>query len=195
MIWYNPVDGSDAEYGATVMVKSISNVLNEDDEIVLQLDGWSGGSEIHVPVEIGKEDRAEGLEPGEIVQYAVNKEGEITEIQKLVNPIDPEQDYFLSSTIPYTRTRCLYGEISSIDRDNNVIVVKYQRDPVTGELLDTGIVNVLQGESGNNGAVLKYNVSRNSMEPGTWSDLRLGQKVVLDKNETAVRSVIILEER
>lgn len=194
MIWYNPVDGSDAQYGALVMVKGISNVLNEDEEIVLQLDGWSRGEEIHIPIEAGKEDKVEDLKKGEIIQYALNKQNEISEIKRIANPIDPEQKYFLSSTIVYERTRCLYGEITSIDRDNNVIVVMYSYDD-KGNLIGPGVVNVLPGESGNNGAVLKYKISQNKAEKGTWSDLRLGQKVVIDKNETAVRSITILEER
>lgn len=198
MIWYNPVDGSDAQYGSVVMVKDISTALNADDEIVMQLDGWSEGQEVHIPVESGKEDRVSDLRRGQLIRYALNKQDELSEVQmftdaagKAVNVLDPDQNYFLSSATVYERTRCLYGEITSIDRDNNVIVVKYQQNE-NGQATGDGIVNVLKGESGHDADVLIYNLKTGKMENGTWSDLRLGQKVVLDKCETAVRSITII---
>lgn len=192
MVWYVPVDGSDAHFNTLMMVKGVENVLNEDEEVVLQLVGWSKGVEEKFIVESGREELVQNLKAGEVIQYALNKSGEIMAIKNLVNPL--EDKYMISSTVASARTRCLFGVITSVDRDNNVIIVKYNRDE-KGQLSGPGIVNVLNGESGNKGVVLKYNSKTNKMEKGTWSDLKVGQEVVLDKNETAVRSVTILEKK
>ncbi len=198
MIWYVPVDGSDAEFTRGLfMVKSVDSALNDENEEVVRLNGWMRGEEKSVILETGREALVDGLKAGQIIQYALNKSDEVMAITKILDPSETAADgkpgYMISSTVPYATTRCLYGEITSIDRDNNVIVVNYKFDD-EGKLSGKGIVNVLNGESGNNGVVVKYNAKTNKIEKGAWSDLQVGQAVILDKCETAVRSVTILEK-
>lgn len=193
MIWYTPVDGSDAKFGPMIVVKSIGEAINEDEMTVLELTGWIKGAEVKKYIfEEGKENLADGIKAGDIVQVAENNDGEIMALSKFLSP--STDDYMISSTVPYATIRILYGEITAIDRDHGVVVVSYQKNP-DGSWVTPGIVNVLVGESGNDGAVMKYNPMTNKMEKGNHSELKLGQKVIFEKNETAVRSIVLFEER
>lgn len=191
MIWYIGVDGSDPISEKILLIEDIGPVLSPENEVVMQLSGWdwSDVSKKYI-IEEEKQNLGEGIKSGDVVLCGFNNDGEVMTIEKLLTP---DTDDFGMSNTSILDERIIYGIITEINRTHGVILVSTEIK-ADGTWKKPGVVCVLNGEGDYKGQVLKYNAHTNQMEKGTREELTVGQRVVVNKESSAVRSVFVLED-
>lgn len=183
------LDSSDFGQDPFLWVKSIDHRVNEDNMVELCITGWCKGEYVTYACDSEVYQEVEKLKKGDIIQYLWGAQDKINAINVLY---DGTQKYFLTNTYHVSK-RVLYGQITAVDTDSNVIKVTYTYNSDGTVNLNSGIPNLLKGESGNGGVTMRYNVKTGKLEPAGWSDLVVGKSVILDKNETATRAVILID--
>lgn len=178
-------------------VKSISRTIDDNDEEVIMLNGYFRDGTFK-SYEVGKyavED-AKKLNRGDIIYLFADLKNKVQSMM-VIWYANEENDYYLSTTLPYNAYRFAYGKISAVDYDESVFRVCYVRNAKDPLAPENSFTNNIYGwdwyPTRYDTHVMIYNSKDKSITPATSAYLRVGQEIVMYKDETSAVSVVVIE--
>lgn len=197
MIWYNEVGSGDltSSRDAMVMVKALTQTLNEDDEVVATIIGWTDGAkEIQLNCDLAAEEQASKLKKGDIINYVKNSAGKVENIIPRYSLGD--KAYYISDTGVGNYNRILFGQITAVDMDNRAFRVCYglQEDGLLDHNLEMPN-NFEGGDRYNKSTVITlYDRKKGTVRALKPEEVCVGQQVIIQKMQTAAWQMFVIEE-
>ena len=176
------------DYGNTLVVSHIGEVINEDNDVVVSINGTVDGKVEKSLVIKGNdsftltdgrtlEQFAKALDPGDFLLYTKNTKGEIIYLQEMYDA-GTKMALAPTETLTPDTARAIYGRITG-----------YKDGIVT--IFDS--INNVEQSYKYSGSVIVHNLNKNKQRVGTAEEFVYGKNLCIYVQESRMRTAIIYE--
>jgi len=198
MVQYIQLGGTNDLYRVNGLfsVRGVSQKLDENDEEAYHLEGYLRDGTF-TTYEVGEfaVESVKNLKRGDIVSLLTDSDGKI-QSATVRWYAQKDNNYYITSTTPY-ENRYAFGRVVAVDYDEKVYRVCYVENASDPLASGNSFSNNMDGWTWESEKyetkVMIYNRRDKTITPGSKNSIRVGQDVVMYKNETAAASLVIIE--